>query len=252
MYFSIITITRNTRDGLARTAASIAVQNFRDFEWIIIDGNSIDGTKEDFCRYEAMIISEPDDGIYDAMNKGLAAAKGRYVLFLNAGDILYANHILAEIHQNARLSNPDFIYGDAWEISADERFYKPANSHHNIMLGMFTHHQAMLYRREKIGDLRYALDYKIAADYDFTLEFLLSTEGCLHLPFAICDFEAGGISQQKALLGRKEQFLIRYRRKACSLWLNILVFLKQSLIWQLRNASPELYWKLRSYGDIRR
>lgn len=252
MFFSIITITRNNREGLSRTASSIDGQNFRDFEWIIIDGNSIDGTKEDLCCYEANVISEPDNGIYDAMNKGIALAKGRYILFLNAGDILYANHIMAEIHQNTCLSNPDFIYGDSWEVSATDRFYKPSGSHLAIWRSMFTHHQAMIYNRETIGSLRFNLNYKIAADYDFTLRFLNIADNILRLNFALCDFEAGGVSQRKSMLGRQEQFLIRHRNKACTFWLNISLFVQQSLSWRFRVFAPELYWKLRGYCEINR
>ena len=86
--FSIITVTRNDIDGLSRTAQSIATQTYKDFEWIIIDGDSQDGTKN-YLNAQEMTrkwVSEPDQGLYDAMNKGLDIAQNHYVVFMNSGD----------------------------------------------------------------------------------------------------------------------------------------------------------------------
>ena len=95
---SIITVCLNDRIGFDRTAKSIALQSDQDFEWIVVDGNSTDGTADLFEGYSDRInhlISEPDDGIYDAMNKGIVLASGKYCLFLNAGDTLYDLKVIA-------------------------------------------------------------------------------------------------------------------------------------------------------------
>ena len=98
MKLSIITINYNNREGLKRTIESVVNQTFTDFEWILIDGGSTDGSKELIEQYSNRFsywVSEPDNGIYNAMNKGLRAAKGDYLQFLNSGDRLYNAQSLA-------------------------------------------------------------------------------------------------------------------------------------------------------------
>lgn len=113
MKLSIITVNLNNRDGLKKTIDSVVTQTFKDFEWIVIDGGSTDGSKElleQYADHFAYWVSEPDKGIYNAMNKGIKVAKGEYCLFLNSGDVLYYSDILQEIFD----SNPsyDVFYGN--------------------------------------------------------------------------------------------------------------------------------------------
>ncbi len=245
MLFSIVTITLNNREGLEKTGLSLEDQEYDGFEWIIIDGRSTDGTPEDFENYQAHIVSEDDDGIYDAMNKGISIATGDYILFLNAGDTLAQTQTLKKIKDAVWLSKPDFIYGDSWEFSNERTWYKTARSHTKIDKGMFTHHQAMFYRRELIGDLRYDTSYKISADYDFTLQFLNKAATCLYLPTPICTFEGGGISQRNVRRGRKEQFAIRQKHKVLTMPRNMMIYATQMASWGFRSCAPGVYWKLR-------
>ncbi len=240
--FSIITITKDNEQGLKRTSQSVQNQSFQDYEWIIVDGDSTDGTKDFLQTLSAQKIIEPDKGIYDAMNKGIKAAIGRYLIFLNAGDCFADPDILATLSNVISSQNPDFIYGDALETNG---FYKKAKSHERINQGMFTHHQAMIYARNKIGDLRYDDTLKIAADYGFTVEFLRRAEHIHYMPCAICIFEDGGISQRNTALGRKEQFALRHKLRVCGAVHNILIFLKQKMAADLRANFPKLYYKLR-------
>ncbi len=92
MKLSIITVNLNNKDGLQKTIDSVISQTFKDFEWIVIDGGSTDGSKELIEKYSDYIsywVSEPDKGIYNAMNKGIKVAKGDYLEFLNSGDIFF-------------------------------------------------------------------------------------------------------------------------------------------------------------------
>lgn len=236
--FSIITITRNNRSGLKKTFLSIRTQTNTNFEWIIIDGASTDGTKDDLKDIAAdKIISEQDSGIYDAMNKGLQHAIGEYVIFMNAGDMFASPNVLENISALTR-SKPDFIYGD----SLESNHYKPARSHLKINWGMFTHHQAMFYQRESLGQLRYDMSYKIAADYNLTLRFLSFHKRVLYRPIPICIFESGGISQTQADLGRKEQYLSRKQNKSCSDFQNHLIQIIQMFRFKFRKVFPSLYW----------
>lgn len=246
MLFSIITVTRNNREGLQKTASSLQAQEFDGFEWIIVDGHSSDGSQKDFINYDALIISEDDDGIYDAMNKGIEKANGDYLLFLNAGDILAQTQTLKKIRDAIQFSKPDFIYGDSWEYSNERTWYKPAKSHNEVAAGMFTHHQSMLYKTKLIEDLRYDTEYRIAADYDFTLQFLNKSDTCLKVEFPICVFEGGGVSQRQVSKARKEQFTIRQKLHVTPLTANVLIYAKQTISWGFRACAPGFYWKLKN------
>lgn len=239
MFFSIVTITRNNLAGLKTTAASLENQNCRDFEWIVIDGDSCDGTKGYLPSLPAISLSEPDRGIYDAMNKGIDRARGDYLIFLNAGDALAAPDVLHRLRND--IAGEDFIYGDSLEGGRT----KPARPHHKIALGMPTHHQAMAYRRDRIGGLRYDIAYPIAADYKFTMVFLIQSRTARYCPYPLCIFEQGGISQTRARQGRIEQFFIREEARLCSATGNILIYLGQTAALGLRTLFPGLYWKIK-------
>ena len=236
--FSIITITRNNLNGFLRTKDSLDIQSFRDFEWIVIDGDSTDGTKDILPPYAS---SEPDRGIYHAMNKGMDRATGSYLLFLNAGDTLSDADILATIAKTAAAETPDFVYGDALETGGQ---YKKARKPDDLDWGMFTHHQAMLYKRACTGHLRYDEQYKIAGDYAFTRAFLENIQKISYIPAAICIFETGGISQRNMRLGRIEQYEAR-QKAGCGVLKNRLVYIVQSLSALLKTIAPRFYEALK-------
>src|SRR6476620_8472507 len=123
---SIITINYNDKEGLKKTIESVISQTFKDFEFLVIDGNSSDGGKDVLEQYKAHIdycVSEPDTGVYNAMNKGIRAATGDFVLFLNSGDLLYKNDILGRV--NASIDNEYGIYyGDVIVQKPSSRRHK--------------------------------------------------------------------------------------------------------------------------------
>lgn len=262
MLFSVITVTRNHLDGLKRTRESLRAQGCKDYEWVVIDGASSDGTvgylheafpltptlspvgrgsPSNARTGEGVVIwiSEPDRGIYDAMNKGIERARGDYLIFMNAGDVFAAPDVLEKL---AVYKDANFIYGDAREGSA----YKHARTHNKIAYGMFTHHQSMIYSRALIGNLRYDTNYKIAADYKFTVEFLRRAQKISCMPLPVCIFEPGGISQQKVRLGRNEQYTVRRELKVCSNVKNIFIYAVQTVAMFARRVMPGLYWRFRA------
>ncbi len=248
MSFSVITITKNNINGIKATAASLAQEDRSLLEWIVIDGASTDDTPAYLHTTDAHWISEPDGGIYDAMNKGMAHATGDYVLFLNAGDTLALPRTLETLAAllAARPVQPDLIYGDAFEETAEGRIVKAARSHENISQGLFTHHQSIFYRREIISDLRYDQKFNIAADYKFTAQFLGMCRDILYWPRPVCLFEAGGISQQQAFRGRMQQSLIRRELRMTLPIEEIVIVAKQTAAYTLRRVAPKLYWRLRA------
>ncbi len=248
MLISIITITRNHLSGLRVTAASLAQEDATLFEWIVIDGASSDGTAEYLAGTNAQWLSAPDNGIYDAMNKGLARARGDYVLFLNAGDTLALPRTLDTLAEilKARPVKPDLIYGDAFEDTPEGRITKTARPHGQLRQGLFTHHQSIFYAHETINDLRYDQRYDIAADYKFTAEFLRMSHDIFYWPRPVCLFEAGGVSQRRAFRGRMQQSLIRRELQMTLPIEEVLIVLKQTAAYTLRRVAPKLYWRLRA------
>ena len=206
-------------------------------------GECLIPNKNDYTSYPNIrYISEKDHGIYDAMNKGIDRSTGEYIIFMNAGDCFADTQILDQIGAEIKKSQPDFIYGDALEYSQRKIVYKKSRAHDKINQGMITHHQAMLYRRTALG--KYDLSYNIAADYDLTLRLLNKAPKTLYIPAPICLFESGGLSQQQVRQGRLEQFQIR-KKNGVSPWKNSLIFTAQSVLYQLRQHCPKIYWRLK-------
>ena len=199
---SIVTINFNDRDGLEKTIRSVISQTYTDFEFIIIDGGSADGSVDVIKKYSDKIscwISEKDSGIYNAQNKGIKAAKGNYCLFLNSGDQLADENILKKVFLNGL--SEDIVYGDM-KVDWGNRKVTLEKMHPKISLfEMFIdtiwHPSAFIKRDlfEKYG--LYDESYKIVADYEFffrvTIAHHVSTH---HISKAISVFQFNGVSSK--------------------------------------------------------
>jgi putative colanic acid biosynthesis glycosyltransferase len=217
---AILTVTRDNHAGLLATHASLRGQSVDDYVWLVADGGSTDGTADWLSAQPAAPSntlvwwrSAPDGGPYGGMNHALDAALALgcgHALFLNAGDQLADSDTLARL-LDAIQQTPDavLLYGDALECMGDGRILlKVARTHKRATLGMFTHHQAMIYRIGAARDLRFDPSYEIAADYAFTLA-TMTRGNVARLPFPVCLFASGGLSQQKIMQGRLEQARVR-------------------------------------------
>ncbi len=244
---SIITVVLNDRENFISTRRNLAGQNTQDFEWIVVDGGSTDGTQEavrESSHPKLRYLSEHDSGIFDAMNKGIALARGEYLLFLNAGDRLASNSTLADLSKILREPGRaiDFLYGDALEESETGVVtLKPARSHRTLWYGMFTHHQAMVYRCSLASDQMYDPGFRIAGDYDFTVRVLRRACEIRRCDFPLCVFKKGGVSERRQGLGRMENFRIQTER----LHLNFLVAIGIRLLYLVaagvRATAPRVY-----------
>lgn len=201
MKISIITINYNNAIGLEKTILSILNQNYSNFEYIIIDGNSSDGSKDIILKYKEKItywISEPDNGIYNAMNKGINVAKGEYLLFMNSGDILVNDKNILTICEeklcqdiiafDCFLEKDNTIVGRRTHIENPTFFYVFRNG--------FKHQSTFIKRSlfEKLG--LYNENYKIASDYEFWIRcFLNPLTIAKSYPIPIAIFQLNGISQ---------------------------------------------------------
>lgn len=246
---SVISITLNDRGGLIRTIESLQSQTRTpDFEHIIIDGVSdydVAGLLADLGS-QAKLHQSHDAGLYDAMNRGTELARGDYLLYLNGGDVLAGKDVLASIAEVLTKEQPDLLFGDSLERQLEgEIRYKLSRAIKRLPLGMITHHQAMLFRRAVIKDhgIKYNLDYRIAADYDFVLRHVRASEAIRYMPKSICVFERGGASYKQSNAGRREQFHIR-RKFFHSTLFAAAIFTIQWGLFNFRSVFPSAYWVL--------
>ncbi len=212
---SIITVVFNSEKLLDQTIQSIISQKYKNIEYIIIDGGSTDSTVDIIKKYKhevAYWISEPDRGLYDAMNKGLAAAKGDYVWFINSGDRIYDDEILEKVFpKNVVLF--DIYYGQTMMIDEvgqviGSRRLKPgrALNWRSLKMGMLVSHQSFIVKRELAPF--YDLRFKFSADFDWMIKVLKKTSSIKNTELVLSEFLDGGLTKQNILPGLKERFRI--------------------------------------------
>jgi len=213
MKLSIITVNLNNKDGLQKTIDSVISQTFKDFEWIVIDGGSVDGSKELIEKYSDQIsywVSEPDKGIYNAMNKGIKQAKGEYVLFLNSGDYLFSTDVLQKIFSFNNSS--DIIYGYvAREIDGTVQNLTGFLSKDDISLIDLYYqtipHQGSFFKTslfERFG--LYNENLKIVADREFYIKTIIyGNISVKFLPITVSYFDDGGISSTSPSYMKEKQ-----------------------------------------------
>lgn len=216
---AVITAVRNAEATLERTLASVARQTWRPLEHIVIDGASTDGTRAILERHGDRLrwISEPDRGLYDAMNKGLAMVRDpdAYVLFLNADDTIHSDDAIERALSSAQ--GEDLVYGrlERHDEALDYRDVIGREvSARDMVLGMRCHHQAMLTRArvfERVGG--FDLRYRIAADYDWAVRvFLHPSLTRRFVPVIVSTMGRGGVSDRRYLASVRERWDIVRRR----------------------------------------
>lgn len=214
--FSIITITYNAAKELPVTMKSVASQRFRDFEHIMIDGASTDSSLSVARKYgikELKILSEPDNGLYDAMNKGMKMAKGKYLIFLNAGDSFASPLSLSEYADAALKSNPDIIYGDTEIVDDSGKVLRPRHLYAPVKLtfdsfshGMLICHQSFCVKRELAPE--YDTSYKYSSDYDWTIRCIKRTspDKCVNLHGVMIHYLDNGLTEMYKSESLRERF----------------------------------------------
>lgn len=219
MLISIITVTYNAQSTIGSTLASVAEQTFTDYEHIIVDGASKDATLEivrkaarnnDRIKYS----SEPDKGIYDAMNKGMMQSTGQYLIFLNAGDSFHSPTTLAEIARTIEENDiPGIVYGQTQLVDGDRN--RIADRHlrapevltlKSFAKGMVVCHQAFVVLK-RIAPL-YNLDYRYSADYEWCIRCLQHSRHNIYIPDILIDYLAEGVTTANHKASLKERFRI--------------------------------------------
>jgi len=213
MKLSIITVNLNNRDGLQKTIDSVVAQTFKDFEWIVIDGGSTDGSKElieQYAEHFAYWVSEPDKGIYNAMNKGIKVARGEYLQFLNSGDWLCDETALERCFAHGFTA--DIAYGDVVFCYEDkkEEFHYPKQLGFRYLYKFSLGHNASFIRREILQEELYDEELKIVSDWKFFLTQAIKNKRFEYLGEMVSCFDSYGISSKNEdLVNREREMVIR-------------------------------------------
>ncbi|WP_374949692.1 glycosyltransferase family 2 protein [Mucilaginibacter sp.] len=209
---SVITVVYNNARDVERTILSVLNQTYGQIEYIVIDGASTDGTLDSIKGYESRItkfISEPDKGIYDAMNKGLKLATGDYVIFMNSGDEFYAEDTIARVFGTA--DDADIYYGETEMIndelqSLGQRRHKAPHNFtwRSFNYGMSVSHQA-IYIRRSLVDL-YDHKYQLSADVDWIIRAAKKAKTSVKVNGYVAKYLVGGMSKAKHKQSLLERF----------------------------------------------
>ena len=194
---SVVTVTYNCENIIEETIKSVLSQTYSNIEYIIIDGGSKDNTLSIIDNFKSgidILVSEPDKGIYDAMNKAIKVATGDYIIFMNAGDIFYNNSVVEDIFSKTLLDNVDVVYGSVvLEKKGKEIELKPGSLNEFWKGSRFCHQSAFI--SLKLHKLfPYDLKYKIAADYNFFNTMYRKNKNFLFINFPFSKISLGGIS----------------------------------------------------------
>lgn len=209
---SVITVCYNSSNVLPSTIGSLLVQTWRKFEYLVIDGASTDETGPLLERTRSLFlekaipfrsISEPDKGIYDAMNKGVRMARGKWLLFLNAGDLLAFPDTLEKIFSVP--PKGQIIYGDTICIYQGHRKLYPALPLENLKWEMAFCHQSVFVERRLLTDSPYDISYRVCADHHFFLSTYLKGIPFDYRPCPVSIYEISGYSDRNKLLSHREK-----------------------------------------------
>lgn len=215
-FFSLITVCFNAERSIENALQSACDQTCRDFENIVVDGASTDGTLDVVKRFEGLplaITSEPDRGIYDAMNKGVARATGEVLYFLNADDCLHSPEVLDRVRQ-VFSTNPevDLVWGNVVYDNPDGtsliRSFRHINARNLVFLDL--NHQGVFARKrlfERVGVFN--TKFKINADYDWFLRVLRSDGSWRYVDLEVARFHTGGTHSKNIQKLREERYLVR-------------------------------------------
>lgn len=215
--FSIITVTYNAAKVLEDTIQSVVTQTYKNVEYIIVDGGSTDGTITIINKYKehiSQIVSEPDKGLYDAMNKGIKLATGDYLCFLNAGDEFHEDDTLQlMVHSITETLLPDVLYGETDIVDSEGHFLHKRRlsapqtlTWKSFKKGMLVCHQAFFARRDLVEP--YDLQYRFSADFDWCIRIMKKAKVLHNTHLTLIDYMNEGMTTRHHKASLKERFRI--------------------------------------------
>lgn len=251
MKISVVTVCYNAVQTLEKTMLSVLNQTYPDVEYIIIDGGSTDGTVDIIKKYAdrlAYWVSEPDKGIYDAMNKGIKVATGEWICFLNSGDSFYERAILEKVFKDVDINNDfvDVIYGDMiLNYSFVDLISYP------LSLSMFNQtfpfsHPSSFVKLVYMKSMYFDTQYKFAADYDFFLKLYCEKKKFAYKNMIISIFEAEkGASSKNKIRTWKEVMRINGNNRSVHYYpILVILIIKMQISKILSFFAPQLYNKI--------
>lgn len=245
MKFTVITVCRNAVNEIRETVESVLNQTYPHIEYVIIDGASGDGTlavlEEYADRGNVRIYSEKDNGIYNAMNRGIARASGDYLFFLNAGDTFYNDSVLESIYPYMKDNTEAIYYGKVCLVFADgsksiEDFSQWEGSLQKKLLdGLMPCHQSIFAPRKLLTDHYFRETYKIRADYEWLVYTVSKGSVCRNMPVVISDYNTSGVSgkyRNRGLSLQEEKEIIREYEKSFGQDIDLSEQKKESIKWK--------------------
>lgn len=205
---TLVTVTYNAGALLARTLESLRHQQYAPKEIIVVDGRSTDNTVSIIHRYADCIdrwVSEPDGGIYDAMNKGVAMATGEWIVFMNAGDIFAADDVLSRVFSGEwPTDTADIIYGDVMKDGQ----VKTAPDSYRLYHRMLFCHQSAIVRRNQLTDTPFDIHHRLSADLKFFITRYRKHARFLHVALPVADFDTSGVSNSHRSAGLRDNISV--------------------------------------------
>lgn len=198
--FTVITVTYNAGDKLKETVTDVLRQTYDNYEILVKDGLSKDGSLEQLPQSDRIRVEScKDAGIYDAMNQAVAMAQGDYILFMNCGDFFYDENVLANVAKKIEESpGRGIYYGDAFFRLSGEVIHMPGEITDFVCFRHIPCHQACIFAKELFMDKAFDLSYRIRADYEFFLRQYYQKEvRPLYTGCVIANYEGGGFSETK-------------------------------------------------------
>lgn len=215
--FTVITIAYNEENNIAETMQSVLRQDYKDLEYLVIDGASSDHTVEianklaEESGRDVKVYSEPDFGIYNAMNRGITKASGDYVIFMNAGDSFCKDTILSNIAGKIEQNGPAVYYGQAYLMRGGRCVGKNTTKHKMLLKGNMPIHQSIVAPLSLLKKYYFNETYKIRGDYDWVLRCYRAGVKFVDMDFPICNYDCSGLSARASVkrLLREETVIIR-------------------------------------------
>lgn len=208
---TVITVVYNGFKDIEKTITSVTGQDYENLEYIIIDGCSTDGTIEKIktlSTSKIVWISEPDKGIYDAMNKGIKMAKGKWINFMNCGDTFYNNKVLTDVFNSDIPNDTIVLYGDVILKYPSYNFHRNCSPRKNENMQIV--HQCTFTRSDKLKEYEFDTNYKIAADSNFFNILINKKYKFFYIPICIAYYEAFyGLSSKRKIILFKENSIIK-------------------------------------------
>jgi glycosyltransferase involved in cell wall biosynthesis len=212
---TIVTINFNMGSELVGTIESVLGQDYANIEYVVIDGGSTDDSAEIIKRYPRIDywISEPDKGRYYAMNKGVQAATGDWIIFINSGDRFHDPSVVSDVFQAQNHSDTDLVYGHVLRRYPSEGVQRviPAQDLSTLPLRMPCSHQSLFVRRSLLLEHPFSSDLSIAADHDFMLRAKLAGSHFKKVERTISIFSTGGVSDRQRLEALRQIYAVLHR-----------------------------------------